>query len=130
MAFCLDREDARLISPDNAQLIDSDEELSHLIGGGLYRTSGYWSIDGKFWFDAAANDAAIDRNMASLPYSPVSQWGAHIEPRLCIANGQKMRRFDFSNLAIFQGSGSQPFLVGGTLNIRKKLAAHLNLENF
>ena len=31
---------------------------------------------------------------------------------------------------IFYTSGSQPFLACGTLNIEKKLAAHLHLEIF
>jgi hypothetical protein len=113
MAFCLDQENGRLISPDNAQDIDSNEDLAHL-SGGLYRTSGYWSIDGKFWFDAASDEDVLDRNGGSVSFSPVKKWGAHIEPRLCIANGQKLRRSDFS---ICKGLG--PYSQNYLSQIRK-----------
>lgn len=83
MALCAD-EGGKLISPEDAQLIDSDEELSHLAGG-LYRTSGYWSVNGKFWFDAAEDGSTKARG-------PVTEWGDHIEPRLCSASGQLTRR--------------------------------------
>ena len=83
IAYCL-HEGGRLISPEDALLIDSNEELNQLLGG-MYRTSGYWSEYERFWFDAANLDSGS-------PFSKIMDWSQHIEPTLCKANGGRHRR--------------------------------------
>ena len=86
-------EGGRLISPEAAQFIDSDLELEQLKGG-LYRTSAYWSESEKFWFDAAnLIDAGNGQSGSGSPFSQITEWGEHIEPRLCIADGPSLRRY-------------------------------------
>ena len=86
-------EGGRLISPEEAQFIDSDLELEQLKGG-LYRTSAYWSESEKFWFDAA-NLVDSGNGQSGSPFSQITDWGQHIEPRLCIADGPSLRRYIF-----------------------------------
>ena len=90
LAYCM-HEGGRLISPEAAQFIDSDLELEQLKGG-LYRTSAYWSESEKFWFDAA-NLIDAGNGQSGSPFSQITEWGEHIEPRLCIADGPSLRRY-------------------------------------